>query len=110
MRNSWKRTRSCERKYRKKKGPLLVVSKECELIKSGSNIPGVDVAIVDKLNAESLAPGAVPGRLTIFTSAAIERLGAEQLFTRNPRKRENKEEPKKKVSPKKKQRGKKPKN
>ena len=72
------------RKYRKRKGPLLVVSKECDLLKSGVNIPGVDVAIVNTLNAELLAPGTVPGRLTIFTSAAIEKLKQDNLFTGKP--------------------------
>jgi len=29
------------RKYVKRKGPLLVVSKDCNLIKSAANIPGI---------------------------------------------------------------------
>lgn len=70
------------RKYRKKKGPLIVVSKECSLLRSLKNIPGVDAVIVNKLNAELLAPGSVPGRLTMFTKAAIERMEKEALFLR----------------------------
>jgi len=69
------------RKYRKRKGPLLVVSKECALTKAASNVPGVDVVMVTALNAELLAPGSVPGRLTLYTESAITRLGKEQLFT-----------------------------
>ena len=51
------------RKYRKRKGPLLVVSHECELLKSGNNVPGVDVVLIDQLNSEYLAPGTTPGRI-----------------------------------------------
>lgn len=70
------------RKYRMKKGPLIVVSKEnCSLLRSARNIMGVDIAVVNRLNANLLAPGTSPGRLTLFTAAAIERLGKEKLFT-----------------------------
>jgi len=68
------------RKYVKKKGILFVVSKECNLKKSARNIPGADVVEVNGLNAELLAPGAMPGRLTIFTKSAIEKIGREKLF------------------------------
>lgn len=66
------------RKYRKKKGPIIVVSKECKLLKAAKNVPGVDVITVDELkkslNVELLAPGAHPGRLLIVTKPAIEAL------------------------------------
>lgn len=68
------------RRYRTKKGPLLVVSKECPLLKTAANIPGVEVVEVQNMNAELLAPGADMGRLTIFTEAAIDRLAKEGLF------------------------------
>lgn len=69
------------RKYTVKKGPLLVVSKaDCGLVKSARNIMGVDVAVVNRINAYMLAPGTAPGRLTLFTAAAIERLAKEKLF------------------------------
>lgn len=80
------------RKYRKRKGPLLVVSQDCDLIKSGNNIPGVDVVKVNELNAEMLAPGANPGRLTLFTASALTKLDKENLFTGNPRTRKPKAE------------------
>lgn len=69
------------RKYTKKKGPLLVVSKKCNLIKSAKNIAGIEIATVESLNAELLAPGTKPGRLTIWSEAAIQRLDKEKLFT-----------------------------
>ena len=68
------------RPYRKKVGPLLVVSGPCKLAASARNIMGVDVIAVNKLNAASLAPGAVPGRLTLFTTAAIDKIEKEHLF------------------------------
>jgi large subunit ribosomal protein L4e len=68
------------RKYRKRKGPLFVVSKDCPLIKAAANISGVEAVEVKDLNAELLAPGAVPGRVTLFTQSAIEMLGKEKLF------------------------------
>ncbi len=67
-------------KYRKKKGPLIVVSKECSLIKSANNLPGVDVCEVKKINAELLAPGTVPGRLTLWSKGAVDLLEKERLF------------------------------
>lgn len=62
-------------------GPLLVVSKQCPLIKAAANLPGVDVVEVKELDVELLAPGTHPGRLTLFTKSAIELLEKQALFT-----------------------------
>jgi len=62
------------RKYARKKGLLVVTSKECPALKSCRNIAGVDVVEMKKLNAELLAPGAQAGRMTIFTKSAFENL------------------------------------
>lgn len=59
------------RKYKKKKGPLIVVSKKAEVEKGVRNHPGVDVVAVENLSAEHLAPGTHPGRLTLWTKSAI---------------------------------------
>lgn len=69
------------RPYKKKKGPLMVVSKDSTLIKAAANIPGVEVVVADKLNAELLAPGTHSGRLTLYTESAIARFDKEKLFT-----------------------------
>jgi large subunit ribosomal protein L4e len=79
------------RKYKKKIGPLIVVSSNCKLIKSSMNIPGIDIIEINKLNAEILAPGAQAGRLTLFTEEAIERLEKEKLFTNHLIKKKVKE-------------------
>lgn len=68
------------RKYQKKKGPLIVVSKTGKLSMAAANIPGIDVVEVKGINAELLAPGAKAGRLTLWTSAAIHTIEKEGLF------------------------------
>ncbi|MBW2995489.1 50S ribosomal protein L4 [Candidatus Woesearchaeota archaeon] len=68
------------RKYVTKKGPLIVVSKPCSAIKACANILGVDVAHVHKLNAEYLAPGCEPGRLTLWTQSAIKEIKEKNMF------------------------------
>ena len=68
------------RRYKRHVGPLIVVSGECKLLKSGNNVPGVDIVSVNALSADVLAPGAAPGRLTIFTQSAIQKLAKENLY------------------------------
>jgi large subunit ribosomal protein L4e len=68
------------RKHRLKSGPLLVVSKNCALEVAARNIAGVKIVEVANLNAELLAPGAKPARLTLFTDAALDRLNREGLY------------------------------
>ncbi|MDR3063347.1 MAG: 50S ribosomal protein L4 [Methanobrevibacter sp.] len=63
------------RKYRTAKGPLVVVGEDKGINLAVRNYPGVDVVNVENLNAELLAPGTHPGRLTLFTKSAIEKLG-----------------------------------
>ncbi len=60
------------RKYRKKKGVLIVVSNKCPLQKAAKNIPGLEVKLAKNLDVEKLAPGAVPGRLTIWTESSLK--------------------------------------
>jgi large subunit ribosomal protein L4e len=74
------RGKSRGRKYKRKLGPLIITSKVCELAKAANNIPGFEVVEVKALNADLLAPGTKPGRVTIWTQAAIERLAKENLF------------------------------
>ena len=55
-------------------GPLIVVVENKGLVNAASNVSGVDVTTVANLNTEMLAPGTHPGRLTLWTNGAIERL------------------------------------
>jgi len=82
------------RKYKTRKGPLFVVSKQCPLEKSASNLLGIEVCQVQNLNVSLLAPGGNPGRLTMFSEDAIKRLSDEKLFL--TRKNRTKTKPKKK--------------
>ncbi|OYT42921.1 MAG: 50S ribosomal protein L4 [Candidatus Aenigmarchaeota archaeon ex4484_56] len=59
------------RKYKRKKGPIIIVSKKCKLQKAARNIPGIDVSIVSQLNVEKLAPGTHIGRLSVWTESSI---------------------------------------
>jgi large subunit ribosomal protein L4e len=68
------------RKYKRAKGPLIVVSKKCPLIKAGSNVAGLDVVAYNALNAELLAPGADAGRLTLWTKSAIDKMESDKAF------------------------------
>ncbi|MDI6888303.1 MAG: 50S ribosomal protein L4 [Methanocellales archaeon] len=62
------------RKYKRKKSLLIVVSEDRGISKAACNLPGVDVVTVNQLNAELLAPGTQPGRLTIWTKSALSKL------------------------------------
>ncbi|MCW4031368.1 MAG: 50S ribosomal protein L4 [Candidatus Bathyarchaeota archaeon] len=66
------------RKMKQAIGPLLVITKNEGIAEAARNLPGIDVASVENLNAELLAPGTHPGRLTIWTSSALEKL--EKVF------------------------------
>jgi large subunit ribosomal protein L4e len=68
------------RPYQKRISPLLVVSKNCPVVKAAANIPGVTAVSVDRLNAVLLAPGGHAGRLTLYTNAALARIEKEGLF------------------------------
>jgi large subunit ribosomal protein L4e len=76
---SSRKIRAGKGKYRGRKmkqavGPLIVVSEDRGIFDAARNIPGIDVASVFKLNTEMLAPGAHPGRLTLWTKGAVEQL------------------------------------
>ena len=68
------------RKYKTPRGPLIIIEKNSPLVKSASNLMGVDICTVDSLNAELLAPGTVPGRLAIWSLDAINKLEKEKLY------------------------------
>ena len=69
------------RKYSFKKGPLIVVSTPCPLVKSARDLAGVETIPVNHLNVTMLAPGGAAGRLTVWTKEAIEILSTKKLFT-----------------------------
>ncbi|MGC9108164.1 MAG: 50S ribosomal protein L4 [Infirmifilum sp.] len=62
------------RKYKKPKSVLIVVNDHREISKAARNIPGVEVVKAMQLSVLHLAPGGVPGRLTIYTEGALKTL------------------------------------
>ena len=62
------------RRYRQAVGPLIVIGQDRGIKQGARNIPGMDVVEVGRLNVERLAPGGVPGRGTIWTKGAIQKL------------------------------------
>ncbi|MWV63762.1 50S ribosomal protein L4 [Halorubrum sp. JWXQ-INN 858] len=58
------------RKYSQPKSVLVVTSDSTS--RAARNLAGVDVATASEVNAEDLAPGAHPGRLTLWTESALE--------------------------------------
>jgi len=63
------------RRYRTPRSLLVVLSKDCAGGKSVRNLPGVDVATPNSLNASLLAPGGAPGRLMVITEGALQTIG-----------------------------------
>lgn len=63
------------RRYISRKGPLIVYGTEgAKLVKAFRNLPGVEVAHVERLNLLKLAPGGHVGRFIIWTKSAFEKL------------------------------------
>ncbi len=63
------------RRYKEGRSVLVVVSSsEAPVLKVARNLPGVDAVPVRNLSVLYLAPGGVPGRLTLWTLSAIEEL------------------------------------
>ena len=56
-------------------GPLLVIVEDRGIGKAARNLLGVDVVEIKSLNTELRAPGTHPGRLTIWTSSALQGVG-----------------------------------
>ncbi|ABU82145.1 50S ribosomal protein L4 [Ignicoccus hospitalis] len=64
------------RRYKKRVGPLIIVStEEAPVRRAASAFPGTDVVAVNLLSVKHLAPGGVPGRLTIISKKALEEIG-----------------------------------
>jgi len=60
------------RRYRQPLSLLVVVKDSTKVRRLFGNLPGVEVVSPSALNAERLAPGGDPGRLTVFSEGALE--------------------------------------
>ena len=68
------------RKYKKKKGILIVIKDDFGIIKASRNIPGTDVIKIENLSINNLAPGGSSGRLILWTQSAINDLHNYEVF------------------------------
>jgi len=68
------------RRYKERKGPLLVKYGNEPISLAFRNLPGADVADVRSLPVHLLAPGCLPGRLTIWTINAYNYLADKYGF------------------------------
>lgn len=62
------------RRYTLRKGPLVVFGSDNGISRAFRNLPGVEVASVDRLNLLQLAPGGHLGRFCVWTKSAFEAL------------------------------------
>ena len=58
----------------KKKKLLVIVGTDNGIRRAASNVDGVDVATVNDLDVDLLAPGTHPGRLTLWSESAIKNI------------------------------------
>ena len=68
--------KSRNRRHVARRGPLVVYSEDKGISKSFRNLPGVELASVERLNLLQLAPGGHLGRFIIWTRGAFEKLNA----------------------------------
>eukprot|EP01135_Chromosphaera_perkinsii_P004802 Nk52_evm33s296 gene=Nk52_evmTU33s296 len=64
------------RRHIQRRGPLIVYNADNGITKAFRNIPGVELASVERLNLLNLAPGGHLGRFVIWTEGAFARLDA----------------------------------
>ncbi|CAM9705958.1 unnamed protein product [Chrysoparadoxa australica] len=62
------------RRYVMRRGPLVIYDKSEGIVKAFQNLPGVELACVDRLNLLQLAPGGHMGRFIVWTQAAFDKL------------------------------------
>jgi len=68
--------KSRNRRHVARRGPLVVYSEDKGISQAFRNLPGVEVASVERLNLLQLAPGGHLGRFIIWTRGAFEKLNA----------------------------------
>lgn len=62
------------RRFRQRRGPLVVYKEDKGIVKAFRNIPGVELASVYALNPLVLAPGGHLGRFVVWTRGAMQEL------------------------------------
>lgn len=59
------------RKYKNKKGVLIVIKEDFGIYKAARNIPGVEIKNIKHISTTDFAPGGIPGRLVLWTQNAF---------------------------------------
>eukprot|EP00128_Syssomonas_multiformis_P013076 Colp12_sorted_trinity150504_noHs@1954 len=62
------------RRYVQRRGPLVIYNEDNGITQAFRNLPGVELANVERLNLLQLAPGGHLGRFVIWTKGAFEKL------------------------------------
>jgi large subunit ribosomal protein L4e len=62
------------RRHVQRRGPLVVFNEDKGVSRAFRNLPGVELAHVDRLNLLQLAPGGHLGRFIVWTKSAFQRL------------------------------------
>lgn len=62
------------RKYKRKKGVLIIIKDDFGILRASRNILGTEVIKIEDLSIENLAPGGEAGRLIIWTQSAFNEL------------------------------------
>jgi large subunit ribosomal protein L4e len=62
------------RRHVQRLGPLVVYNEDQGIVRAFRNLPGVELAQVERLNLLQLAPGGHMGRFIVWTKAAFDRL------------------------------------
>lgn len=60
-----------------RKSALIVVGEDKGIVKAARNVAGIDVCTVKEIKANLLAPGGVPGRVTLWSESAVKALASE---------------------------------
>jgi large subunit ribosomal protein L4e len=74
------RGKSRGRKYKKKKGILIVIKDDYGVVKASRNIPGTDVIKIENLSINNLSPSGSSGRLILWTQSAFNDLQNYEVF------------------------------
>ncbi|MFX1280898.1 MAG: 50S ribosomal protein L4 [Promethearchaeota archaeon] len=67
------------RKYKSRKGILIIIKEDFGIVKASRNIPGTDIIKFENLSINNLAPGGVSGRLIIWAQSAFNELNNTEV-------------------------------
>ncbi len=68
------------RKYKFKKGILIIIKDDFGIVKASRNIPGTDIIKLDNISINKLAPGGVSGRLILWSQSAFSELNNYEVL------------------------------